>query len=113
MDWDGEKTSDDQAMEWPRTGAYTKSGSEYASDVIPIPVKFATFELAYYLLQNGGLLFESSVIDQVKVGPVSIKFDQKVKELGIPSFVLALIEHIGNSDLTSSNQMHTVELERV
>lgn len=113
MEWDGSKTDSAQSMEWPREETFDKSGAAYPDDIIPMPVKFATFELAYYLLQNGGLSYESSVVEQVKVGSIAIKFDQSEKELGLPTYVTALIAHVGTPDLADSNKAHTVELERV
>ena len=112
MAWEGEKTSPDQAMEWPRKNTFTKSGIAYADDVIPMPLKFAVYELAYFMLENNGLTFESSTVDQVKVGPISLKFNQSVKDLGLPHYVISLISHIGSSDLSDPGMIHTVRLTR-
>lgn len=110
--WDGQKTSEAQSMEWPRTGAYDKTGREYASDAIPMPVKFATYELAYHILSNGGLNFAEQTIDSVKVGPINVDFAKLSVDAGIPKFVEALISHIGNSDVPGGKGAYTAKLVR-
>lgn len=112
MDWNGLKTDSNQSMEWPRTGAYNKAGQAIDSTIVPGPVKFAVYELAYYLLENGGLTYENQSLESVKVGAIALRFDQKLKELGIPGFVIALIQHLGMLDLSSSNKIHSVNLIR-
>lgn len=112
MTWAGQKASADQGMEWPRTGTYDKTGRAYPSDIIPGPVKFATFELAYFILDNGGLSFTSQTIDRVKVGSVDVEFSENSVDEGIPSFVEALISHIGRSDLVDHSAARSVNLVR-
>ena len=113
MSWDGVKSDDAQTMEWPRIGAFDKTGKMYAGDAIPMPVKFATYELAYYMLQNGGLSFQEQSVDQVKVGSVAVKFTDMSVDSGIPTYVEALVAHIGSTELPSANSVRSVPLERV
>lgn len=110
--WEGQKTSQDQSMEWPRTGAYDKIGIAYDNDVIPMPVKFATYELAYYLFGNGGLNFSEQSVDRVKVGPIDVEFTKKSVDSGIPKFIEQLIAHIGSSDVVGNNSVMVARLVR-
>lgn len=48
--FEGEKTTEGQALKWPRIMATDDDGNEFDSDAIPVIVQHATFELALYLL---------------------------------------------------------------
>lgn len=113
MTWEGYQATTSQSMEWPRNGASDKTGRSYANDIIPGPVKFATFELAYYIIENGGLSFAQQSIDRVKVGPVDVEFTPQSVDAGIPSFVENLISHIGRSDLVGPQMAKSVPLVRL
>lgn len=112
MEWAGYKASQTQSMEWPRTGTYDKAGFAYASDAIPMPVKFAVYELAYYMLSNGGLNFAEQSVDRVKVGPVDVEFTKGGVDSGIPKYVEALIAHIGDPVLAGGLSMYTAKVIR-
>jgi hypothetical protein len=113
LDWDGMRVSQDQALEWPRTGAYDKTGCEYSSTIIPMPVKFATYELAYHMLVNGDLSFEDQSIDRVKVGSIDVQFTERSVDSGIPKSIEAIVRHIGSTNLASASSVRCVPLERV
>ncbi len=53
--WIAERTSTTQALDWPRTGALC-DGIGYAANIIPEPIKYATFDLANALLSVPTLL---------------------------------------------------------
>src|SRR5690606_12862157 len=101
------------ALEWPRKCAYDKSGKEYSSSIVPMPVKFATYELAYHMLSNGDLSFEEQSLDRVKVGSVDVMFTERSVDAGIPKFIEALVAHIGRTNLSSANSVRSVPLVRV
>lgn len=113
LTWDGVKATDEQSMEWPRKFAYDKTRREYSSSIIPMPVKFATYELAYYMLVNGDLSFEEQTIDRVKVGTVDVSFTEMSTDSGIPKFVEAIVSHISSTVLPSGRSIRSVPLERV
>ena len=110
--WEGQPATTSQSMEWPRNATYDKTGRSYLNTIIPGPVKFATFELAYYILENNGLSFEQQAVDRVKVGPIDIEFTPRSVDAGIPSFVENLISHIGRSDLVGPQMARSVDLIR-
>lgn len=112
MTWTGQRATSDQAMEWPRINTFDKTGRPYAIDIVPGPVRFATFELAYYIVENGGLSFASQSVDRVKVGPVDVEFTQNSVDEGIPSFVENLVAHIGSSDVAGPGSARSVRLIR-
>ena len=113
IDWMGYPVSDVQSMGWPRNYAYDKVGLAYSNSAIPMPVKFATYELAYYIIQNGEVSFVEQIVDEVKVGGIQIKFSDGSVVAGIPDQVLSLVQHIGQSNISLSGRAHTVRLVRV
>lgn len=52
--WQGEKTSDAQALAWPRSGVTTRDGAAVDEDTIPQAVIDACCELAAGLLEDPG-----------------------------------------------------------
>lgn len=113
MTWAGQKTTEEQSMEWPRTGTYGKTHIPYPDDIIPGPVKFATMELAYYILENGSLSFADQTVDMVKVGPIEVEFTPRSTDVGIPNFIENLIAHIGTPLVVSGGQIRMARLDRV
>lgn len=105
--WIGEKTSEDQGMEWPR------KGTKYADDIIPSKVKYATYELAYYILENNGVSFANQSIESVKVGPVAVEFLPNSVDAGIPSFIENLIADLGSSIIVGNKTVRMARMERV
>lgn len=111
--WNGQKASADQSMEWPRSRAYDRFGALYPSDKIPTTVKYATFELAYYMLENGGLSFAEQSIDSVKVGSIEVDFTERSTDSGIPKFIENMIGSLGSPIIVGNNAVQNVRLERV
>jgi hypothetical protein len=68
----GEKTSDDQALEWPRSGVTRQDGTELPSDTIPRSIKSAQIEAANY--------FASGVDLTADQGPAATR--EKLEGLG-------------------------------
>lgn len=112
MTWMGHRSTSEQAMEWPRIDTFDKTGRPYPTNIVPGPVRFATFELAYYIVENGGLSFAPQNIDRVKVGPVDVEFTKNSVDEGIPSFVENLVAHIGWSDVAGPGSARSVRLIR-
>lgn len=72
--WKGYKTSEDQSMQWPRTGAIRPSGVELDDDVLPPEIKIAVYELAFSNISaDPTALDELEGIDQLKAGSLMIK----------------------------------------
>lgn len=97
MSWSGRRSTDTQSMEFPREGAYDRSGNLYPNNVIPTPVRYATFELAYYMLENGGALsFADQTVDRVKVSSIEIEFSPRSTDVGIPDFIENMLNTLGD-----------------
>jgi hypothetical protein len=101
--WHGSSVSADQALAFPRVGsfmdharglriAFTSSYVFVATDETETSLKRdirlvreATYELAYHLMNNEGLLDATGTITDIKVGPIQLK---EIKDpSGVPSAV--------------------------
>lgn len=113
IQWNGSRTTLDQALDWPRTGAYDRDNVMYPIDEIPHLIKVATFELAYHFLVNGGLTFDQNKIDEVKVGSIGVKFSSYIVDTGIPSYIEAMLAHVGGSLIVDRGKVMMAKLVRV
>lgn len=96
FDWNGLIVVGDQALRWPRTLAYDMDGRLIASDIIPKILKDAVCNLAYYLVQSGGLNQSASDLKSLKVGPIDLKFNEGLSVIGVPRFVAKSLQSLGN-----------------
>jgi len=76
MSWTGYAVSDSQELAFPRYGDYfdPRVGCDVIleDDVVPARILKATYELAYHLLLNDGLLDNSGGVSKIKVGPIEL-----------------------------------------
>jgi hypothetical protein len=90
--WTGQALSESQALSFPRTGYYfdPKLGLNITfTEEIPKRVSSATFELAYHLLANGGIVTDEGSVSSLQIGPIQLN-DIKVAPV-IPASVRQLI----------------------
>jgi hypothetical protein len=96
----GYKTSDTQALVWPRIGAFDESGYEYDTAIVPAPVKEATFEAALKILTDGAdgadPLADSELaqFDRAKVGPLEVDINHGHKPAKTPEAALRVLRHL-------------------
>ncbi len=108
-EYGGEKTDDNQALEWPRRwilkreeeGVVDESTDidYYDPDVVPRQMKIATFELAMWLLEEYNEEPMVSRVDmermtEYSVGPLSVKM-RNVKRNELPDIVKRALKAIG------------------
>jgi hypothetical protein len=76
MPWTGYVDDENQKLAFPRTGSYfdPKLGREVLLNSTPALTRLytATFELAYHLLNNDGLLDDSGLVDDLKIGNIQL-----------------------------------------
>jgi len=93
MDWGGVAVSESQNLAFPRVGTYfdPRLGTEvdFGSGT-PERIMTGTFELAYHLLNNDGLLDDTGSAIDIVVGPISLKRISGANQ--IPSNVKRLIK---------------------
>jgi hypothetical protein len=76
LDWIGIAVSDTQALAFPRVGVYfdPRLGSDLSLDETFVPKRIitATYELAYHLLNNDGLLDDTGSVKNLSIGSISL-----------------------------------------
>jgi len=92
LKWTGAAISDSQALAFPRYGTYYDPKLGYVAtlpDIVPTRIVDATFELAYHLLNNDGLLDDTGSVTDLSVGQISLNI--KTEASLIPAAVKAII----------------------
>jgi hypothetical protein len=96
-EWRGTKTTNEQALRWPRGGVSDMDGVAIDNDVIPTALKRATAELARHLLKSDRLQARDDArggLQSVAAGPVSVTFDKVDRISLLPESVLSLLRPI-------------------
>ncbi|MCK5603030.1 hypothetical protein KAR91_14195 [Candidatus Pacearchaeota archaeon] len=126
--WEGIKIDIDQALDWPRYGAYDKNGYSILNDALPVMLPKAVTELARYLIDATSAGGSSSLgtapdgLDKLKVGPIELTFNTETARgdilldgvRSLPDHIVQLISHLGIVLVATANpSMRSVELGRV
>lgn len=94
LDWVGVAVSDSQALAFPRSGTYfdPRLGQDVSLSELIVPNRIikATYELAYHLLNNDGLLDDTGSVKNLSIG--SIKLDLVQTANRFPQVVKSLIK---------------------
>jgi len=92
IDWLGDKTTTEQALEWPRKNLYGVD-----EDTIPRDILTATCELALVLLDDN-VLQSTGLADfeSLKVSSIQLKISNNISPNLIPEHILVLISKYGN-----------------
>jgi hypothetical protein len=88
LNWTGMAISEAQLLAFPRFGVYyePRLGYEtYLDETVPDRIVIATYELAYHLLNNDGLLDDTGTVTSLNVGQISLNI--KTNPSTIPSSV--------------------------
>ncbi len=98
VEWEGvPATTDEQALQWPRDGAYDLMGEEFDDETIPQFLKDATSEFARCLITEE-LTKDNKVINQdlksMKAGPVEFSFGYPKKKV-LPDSVWNMVRPWG------------------
>jgi hypothetical protein len=119
VSWAGYRATSLQSLKFPRTqlidyDAPADASSSYLSSVdIPKFLVCAVCELAYDILKNSGFSAQENDLSDVKVGPLSISFSDKVKVQGFSQVVQAAISKWGSYELMNSSAVSQPKLVRV
>lgn len=92
LNWTGVAVSDSQTLAFPRSGSYfdPRIGSEITlTTSVPGRVVKATYEMAYHLLNNDGLLDDTGGVAELKIGSLTLNTIQNASKL--PSFIKRVI----------------------
>ena len=107
LDWNltfnGTPATDDQSMKFPRVDLIRMDGRSVSSTIIPLEVKYATFELALAFADKDRSADNSlSGIEQVKAGPLFVKATPAGYDSTNISLIPNHIRHILIDFITSS-----------
>lgn len=95
-DWNGYKTNNDQALDWPRENVWDKNDLLLDENTIPTKVKEAICELAYFLTTEDKFAEpESKGIREMKAGSLNIIFDKRDPKEVLPANVLDMLWDYG------------------
>lgn len=100
----GQKTTQSQALAWPRQHLISADGYSINSQTIPKQIQAAQCELADWILSEDDRLLSDvdlQQIDQFKAGPLDLKV--KVNAITMPDIVKQLIKSIGPGVLISTD----------
>jgi len=92
LSWTGIAISESQPLAFPRTGTYFDPmvGYEISLPVtVPSRILTATYELAYHLLNNDGLLDDSGTVSNLGISTISLTI--KTNPSTIPPMVQRMI----------------------
>lgn len=96
--FEGEKSTDGQALKWPRLWATDDDGNEFSSGVIPQIVKDATCELALRFLNDGttDLLADTGLeqYERVKVGQLEVETRNGFRPGQLPEVVRNILRPV-------------------
>jgi hypothetical protein len=93
MNWGGVAVSESQALSFPRSGTYFDPRLGYETElpsIVPDRILKATFELAYHLQNNDGLLDNTGSVKNLTIGSLSLQGVRAASE--IPSTVSRLVQ---------------------
>lgn len=99
--WVGVKSTEEQALEWPRSGAVDRNGYGIDDDVVPVQVKNAQSELAFLLIEGDRTLAsdpDADGVTELKLGSgsqIALKFSGERMRSALSSSVVALIQDLG------------------
>ena len=97
--YSGAVTDTTQALQWPRNFIADRNGSYYTETTIPTPMKKATYEMAFWYLEEITEVPLVSRTDQERmseftIGPLSAKM-RKIAEATLPDEVKRALNSIG------------------
>jgi len=119
--WNGDRWSLAQQLKWPRFNVLVDGYYYDIGLVFPPKVKYATIEMALFLMQQSNATSEANsnvLYDAVAVGPLKIDFN--VDGTGaatkyFPDIIPILLKDLGiidNPDLPNTNRLKQVKLIR-
>lgn len=110
VEWTGTKKDKDNALRWPRYGAFDREGWSIDTDAIPTEVQNATAELARHLIDGDRAAEDDTLgFKRIKVGEIELEVDRTDRKDIIPRSVISIIGPLGK---VASNRSQFVSLSR-
>jgi hypothetical protein len=94
--WSGSKAVEASALRWPRSGTYDRVGVAIGDNVVPVPVKVATAELARALIaEDRTAERDQDGLRRLKADVVELEFSEGYRLPTIPAHVAAILTGLG------------------
>lgn len=96
--WYGRKSTETQALDWPRSGVTDSDGYSIDSDVIPVQVKWAESELAFLLIKNDRTVAadpNQDGVKELKINGIMLKFEVAPMQAALAASVVTLVQEFG------------------
>jgi hypothetical protein len=98
MVWNGEPTTYEQKLQWPRAGCVTRTGDAIDHTTIPEAIEEATAELARQLLNADRTAdndAEAAGLTSLSAAGISMSFRAGARSKPIPDAVSRMLAHLG------------------
>jgi hypothetical protein len=99
--WLGTAISDSQSLAFPRNITYYESilGKNVTISAVPDRIVKATFELAYHLLNNDGLLDDTGSVTDITVETINLKIRTEASKTPstVKKYISPLLENGGSN----------------
>jgi len=93
LKWSGYKYDEDQAIQWPRDGAYDRAGYAIDSDEIPTFLQEAVAEFAAYLIASDRTAENATKgFSRIKAGTVDVTINKWDRQSTIPNTVFTMVD---------------------
>lgn len=88
--WTGSPASATQSLAWPRIGMFDRNGNAIASNVIPLDLKIATYEMSILAITTELGADNATIVSgltSLKAGPVALEFKDFIQLHTLPNIV--------------------------
>lgn len=99
--WNGVRSTEEQALDWPRTGVTNRDGYYIDDEIVPVQVKNAQSELAFLLIVEDRTISSDPNADgvsELKLGSgsmIALKFRDKKMQSALAASVVVLVQDLG------------------
>lgn len=100
--WNGTKTTETQALEWPRSFVTDRYGNDVSANSVPLNLKWAVVELAKQSVAADKLSTArpENVLSEVKIDTITLKFadptNMALDQFKTPEIVTDLLRGLGS-----------------
>jgi hypothetical protein len=96
VQWKGDKTDEDSALRWPRTGVYDRDGNAIDTDAMPVQLTEAVCELIKYLQTTDVTTSQGAdFLKSVEVDVIKIEYQNGAGQSTVPPLFNQILRGLG------------------
>lgn len=96
FNWYGRRSTANQGMDWPRVGVRDRYDVLISQNVVPLRVKQAACEMAFFLTKGDPFAPPASAgLEELRIDVIDLKFGGSVAPRPVPPAALALLRGLG------------------